>query len=61
MANSRADHYRKQAEECRAQAEKSQYEGQKSAWLKLATKWPWMAEEVEAANGRAALRNNSKQ
>ena len=46
-AAARAEHYRKQAEDCLLQAERSKYEDHKAAWLKLAAQWLGMAEDAE--------------
>ena len=48
---SRADEFRKNAEECRQQAAKSFNSLDKERWLKIAEHWLQMAqEEEEAAN-----------
>lgn len=60
MANSRADHYRRQAEDCRLQAEKSKLDGDKASWLKLAAQWQRMAEEADPASSQQAQQPQAK-
>jgi hypothetical protein len=50
MAQNRAEHYRKQAEDCRLQAERSKFESDKVRWLKIAGQWQRMAEEADPAD-----------
>jgi hypothetical protein len=45
MSNSRADHYRPQADYCRLQAERSKHIDHNESWMKLAAQWLQMAEE----------------
>lgn len=47
MAQTRAAHYRQQAEQCRLEAERSKHGEHKEAWLKLAAQWLHMAEEID--------------
>jgi hypothetical protein len=47
MPAKRAEHYRKQAEDCRLQAERSSHIDHKESWLRLAAHWLHMAEEID--------------
>jgi hypothetical protein len=47
MPDARAEHYRKQAEDCRLQAERSKQIDHKQSWLRLAAQWLHMAEEID--------------
>jgi hypothetical protein len=46
----RAQEYRRQAEECRLQAERSLSNDDKARWLKIAAQWQYMAESLELAS-----------
>jgi hypothetical protein len=60
MTNARADHYRRQANECRAQAERSRYIDHKESWLKLAVQWLHMAEEIELSPQAQQAQSNER-
>ena len=47
MLESRADEYRRKAEECRLLAAKSNREDDKAAWLKLTEDWQRLAQSVD--------------
>lgn len=47
MANTDAETFRKEAEECRRMAAEAIHQGDKESWLKLAADWLKLAEDAE--------------
>jgi hypothetical protein len=48
MSNTKADEFRREAQDCLLRAEKSRYEVSKASWLKVAEKWQRLAERMES-------------
>jgi hypothetical protein len=48
MSNTKADEFRRKAQDCLLRAEKSRYEVSKASWLKVAEKWQRLAERMES-------------
>ena len=57
---SRADDYRRKAEECRLQASKSIRADDKATWLQMAEDWQRLAEGVEASSGPTRSQKKDK-
>ena len=50
MTMTRADEYRRKAQDCRLQASKARRDEDKAAWLSMAEDWERIAEGVDAPN-----------
>jgi hypothetical protein len=52
VAESKAEGYRRMADECRVQAEKSARPEDKASWLSIAAQWQLLAESVDSKPSR---------
>ena len=52
MAETDADRFRKEAEDCRHLAEKATSQLDKETWLRLAADWTKLAQDAESRGGR---------
>ena len=54
MSESRADEYRRKAEDCRHMAGRAKREDDKAAWLKMAEDWQRLAENAHGTTQRGS-------